>query len=203
MSHLKQFSYIIKDTDFKKGPHVSVVEIQSHPFQHPKELIGFVNQNGVLKLHGIIDENQPKVINEFVLVGTGATIPDDMIERLYRIDSVLIGDGQYGYHAYILLDPRGIPEAGSDVGLIPKFKLSITYSASASELDKVELDDFFTDFCDQHKGVVRYHPEEGDVDQVEIHGYTDSFRQDQAFHNFMGQLYKSSVIDDVNLTKAV
>jgi hypothetical protein len=203
MSHLKQFSYIIKDNEFRNGPHISNIKIVSPPFQHPKELIGIVNQNGVLKIHGIINENKEKVENEFVMAGTGATIPPELIDRLYRVGSVLVGDGQYGYHCYILLDPRGIPEEGSDVGVEPKFKVTINLNAEADEDDLEALVDFVNLFCAEHKGVLRTHQQAHQDHQLEVHGYNDVFRHDQAFHNFMGQLYKSSVIDDIILSKSV
>jgi hypothetical protein len=202
MSHLKQFSFVIPDGDFQNGPHVSYIQIESHPFQHPKELLGFVNQNSVLKVYGIIDENQPKVLTEFVMVGTGATIPSEIIDRLFRVDSVLL-EGRFGYHLYLLQDPRGIPEEGSDIGITAKFKVEITLDQSADVSETEELMGYLETFCSAHKGVMRLHAENLVNGSVEIHGYNESFRHDQVFHNFMGHLYKSSVVDNVDWSKNV
>lgn len=204
MPHLKQFSFIIGKRDFNIGPIVSRIKINAHPFKHPKELVGIVVQNGTLKIHGIIDENEPKVDHEFVLVGTGATIPNDLIDRLFRIGTVLLGDeGEYGYHAYILQDPRGISEDASDAGLTPKFLVSIKFDDQALHDQLAETVARIEAFCAQHKGVVRFHPECGEEGYAEVHGYSHEFRQDQEFHNFMGALYSSPVVDDVVLTKSV
>lgn len=203
MPHLKQFSFIINQRDFTVGPHVSRFKIHTHPFQHPKDLIGIVNQNEVLKIHGIVDQNEPKVDHEFLLVGTGATVPDDLIDRLFRVGTVLLGEGLYGYHAYILQDPRGIPEGASDKGLTPKFKVALKLDDQALHDQLAETVAKIEEFCEQHKGVVRYHPECGEEGYVEVHGYSHAFRQDQDFHNFMGAMYSSPVVDDVVLSKSV
>lgn len=202
MSHLKQFAFPIEN--FTNQP-VSHISIDTHPFQLPAELLGVVNQNGQVKIHGIVDVNQPKTVEEFLVVGTGGTIPPELLQRLYRVGTVLLSDNRYGYHVYHLGERRGIPTAGSDLGITPKFKLVVTLNdaAETDDDDVVSLIEHLSAFCDRHPGLVRLHLEKSEDGIIELFGFNDEFRHDQEFLNLQGYLYKVDSVSEVNVSKNV
>jgi hypothetical protein len=202
MSHLKQFAFAIENFTNQQVSHVS---IDTHPFQLPAELLGVVNQNGQVKIHGIVDVNQPKTVEEFLVVGTGGTIPPELLERLYRVGTVLLSDNRYGYHVYHLGERRGIPTTGSDLGITPKFKLSLNLEDACNTEDDevVELIEHLKAFCAKHSGLVRLHLEQSEEGIIELFGFNDEFSHDQEFLNLLGYLYKAESVSNVNVSKNV
>jgi hypothetical protein len=202
MSHLKQFSFVIENFTKQQVSHLS---IDTHPFQLPAELLGVVNQNGEVKIHGIVDVNQPKTIEEFLIVGTGGTVPSELLARLYRVGTVLLSDNRFGYHVYHVGERRGIPAAGTDLGITPKFKLLLNLDDATDTNDDevVALIEHLTAFCVKHSGLVRLHLEKSHEGIIELFGFNNEFQHDQEFLNLVGYLYKADSVSDVNISKNV
>lgn len=202
MSHLKQFSFAVENFTNQQVSHIS---IETHPLQLPTEILGVVNQNGQVKIHGIVDVNQAKTIEEFLIVGTGGTVPSELLQRLYRVGTVLLSDNRFGYHVYYVGERRGIPTAGTDLGITPKFKLLLNLDDATDTNDDevVALIEHLTAFCLKHSGLVRLHLEKSNEGIIELFGFNDEFRHDQEFLNLVGYLYKAESVSDVNVSKNV
>lgn len=100
MSQFFQYSYGVEypTKSFKR------FVIKAPNFIRPQELISAVNQHGEIKLHAVVDSQSEITDHEFLLVGTGAQIPAEYIDRIYRIAALNLADGKYGYHLYGLID---------------------------------------------------------------------------------------------------
>lgn len=92
--------------------HTYELEVTRHPRTqtifmntpvNPKELMGAVNQAGKLKVHTLVDTCREKAEHEFLVVGTGRSIPEEYTSRLIRLNSLLFSDGQFGYTIYYLM----------------------------------------------------------------------------------------------------
>jgi len=200
-SHIKQFSFPINMDSIVRGGF-SLVEIESHPFVHPKELMSAVNQAGQVKIHCPVDINQPKKTHVIAVVGTGATIPSDMIDCLYKPTPLLLGDSRFGYHIYLVSDLRGVVENGSDAGLKPVFK--ITVSVDIYDLNSRDvLEDFVDNFCVAHPTVIRAHKEELDQGVLELFCYNEEFSHQPEFSKLMSYLYTAKAVLNVSLGKNV
>lgn len=99
MSSFKQYSFQLQSP---KDGVARVVSIKSHPFHRGSELVNVVNQGGKIKIHAVVDEDKPKEKIEFLVAGTGSDIPENLANRIHKIGTVLISDGQFGYHFYMI-----------------------------------------------------------------------------------------------------
>lgn len=185
--HIKQFSFPINMDKIVHGGF-TLIEIESNPFKHPKELLSVVNQAGQVKLHCPVDINSPKVTNIVAVVGTGATIPSEMIDRMFKIGNVLVGDSRFGYHLYYISDLRGVVENGSDAGLKPVFSVKVSvdlYDINSRDV----LEDYVDSFCAAHPTVIRAHKDDLEKGLLELFVYNDEFRHQPEFSKLMSYLF--------------
>ncbi|MFK4132192.1 hypothetical protein ACI2KR_07855 [Pseudomonas luteola] len=97
MSRYQQQSFIAP-TPTING--VRLFTIEAHDFIRPKELMSAVNQREKIKIHCLTDTSTPIRPRQFMLVGTGDWIPEEMIDRIYHVASLTLEDGKFGYHLY-------------------------------------------------------------------------------------------------------
>lgn len=199
--HLKQFSFLIDQASINHGGFATV-DIYSHPFVHPTEMVSLVNQAGKIKVYAVVDINQPKQNHQVVIVGTGATIPYEMVDSLYKIGQIFLVDGQFGYAGYIVSELRGVVPNGSDAGLKPVF--SIKVSVDVDDEDEVDsLVEEINNFCSAHSSVIRAHLEHLEDGTIELFCYNNEFRHQPEFSQLMSFLYTASAVDGVNIGKSV
>jgi len=199
--HIKQHSFPINMDEIVRGGF-TLVEIESHPFKHPKELMSVVNQAGLVKLHCPVDVNQPKVTSQIAVVGTGSTIPSEVIDRLYKIGNILVGDSRFGYHIYLVSELRGIAENGSDAGLKPVFSVKVSldvYDLNARDV----LEEYVDGFCEAHPSVIRAHKEELDNGVLELFVYNNEFRHQPEFTKLMTYLFTAKGATNVTVNNGV
>jgi hypothetical protein len=78
-----------------------VFSLKTRPLDRP-HLLSVVNQGGKIKIHAVVDETKAMVKTQFLVVGTGNSIPEDLIDRITKIGQVILDDGQFGYHFYLI-----------------------------------------------------------------------------------------------------
>ncbi|AXH60331.1 hypothetical protein [Pseudomonas amygdali] len=199
--HIKQHAFPINMDEIVHGGF-TLVDIKSHPFKHPKELMSVVNQAGVIKLHCPVDINQQQVTSQIAVVGTGSTIPSEIIDRLYKIGNILVGDSRFGYHIYLVSELRGIVENGSDAGLKPVFSVKVSldvYDLNARDV----LEDYVDGFCEAHPSVIRAHKEELDNGVLELFVYNNEFRHQPEFTKLMAYLFTAKGATNVTVNNGV
>jgi hypothetical protein len=78
-----------------------VFSLKMKPIHRP-ELMSVVNQGGKIKIHAVVDDAKAMIKTQFMVVGTGNAIPEDLVDRITKIGQVILDDGQFGYHFYLV-----------------------------------------------------------------------------------------------------
>lgn len=91
----------------KKGEKSRIHRIKTGPFHRNHELLDLVNQGGKIKLHALVDSELPVGTVDILVVGTGCEIDEDLVDRIEKIGSLILNDGQFGYHYYLLSPAEG------------------------------------------------------------------------------------------------
>lgn len=91
----------------KKGEKSRVHRIKTAPFHRGHELLDLVNQGGKIKLHALVDNELPVGSVDILVVGTGCDVDDNLVDRIQKIGSLLLNDGQFGYHYYLVSPAEG------------------------------------------------------------------------------------------------
>jgi hypothetical protein len=130
---MRQFSYTFQTPTNE----ASTYRFKAHPFLRPDEFLSVVAQDNGIKLHALVDEAKPQMVYEILIVGTGQAIDDSLIERLYKVGSVLL-HGQYGYHVYYLGATRQLPI--EEATKTPEFALHLEWKADLTENEREDYD---------------------------------------------------------------
>lgn len=199
-AHIKQFSHILPLESHQFGAF-SLVEIMAHPFCHPTELLSVVNQGGKIKLHAAEDINGEKRPYQFAIVGTGSTIPVEIIDRLYKVGQLILNDGAHGYAVYLVGELRGVAPNGSDAGLTPCSIIKVDVDLD-EENSVAELQDTLGRFCNDHSSVIRRH-DNLDEGFIELFCYNKEFKHTPEFSWLMSHLYTSQAVDNVKITNTL
>lgn len=177
---MRQFSYTLQTPTNEAALH----RFKAHPFLRPDEFLSVVAQDNGIKLHALVDENKPQVSYEILIVGTGQAIDDSLIERLYKVGSVLLDD-QYGYHVYYLGEARPLP--AEDGSKKPEFALHLEWKEdlTASESEdydnlNAKIDRFVVDHDELCELVIS-----DDADHLYVVFFNADFRQHPDFSALM------------------
>lgn len=148
MGQFSQHAYTIPTP--KKGEKAKIHRIKAGALHRGHELLDIVNQGGKIKLHALVDNNLPSGTIEILVVGTGNDIDDSLVNRIQKITSLVINDGQFGYHYYLVTPTEG-GERGHSL-----LEVTITYDIRKglpSDLEAIlaqyqlELSDFYSEIC--------------------------------------------------------
>lgn len=189
MSTFKQHAYVIPTP--KKGEKTKLHRIKSGPFHRDHELLDLVNQGGKIKLHALVDEELPVGTVEVLVVGTGNEVPDDLIDRIQKIGSLLINDGQFGYHYYLVSPAEGEAFGGNEVLITIKF--------DDRKGDASDLEDTITQFNSALHAFGMTLSFEGD-DTIVLTFRHPGVRQTREFKQLMGELYAQTMVTSVNVS---
>lgn len=88
----------------------TVVQFPSGDLYKPKEFMNVLNKHGKIKIHALVDKHTETTLKQVLIVGTGGHVEEDIVEQLMHIGSVTFGDGQYGYHFYLIGDESQIED---------------------------------------------------------------------------------------------
>lgn len=171
----------------KKGEKSKVHRIKTNPIHRDHELLSLVNQGGKIKLHALVDADLPPCSTEILVVGTGCEIDESLVNRIRKIGSLLLNDGQYGYHYYLVSPTEGAGET----------ELSITLRYDDSKVASSDIEDVVTPYL---ASLRQYNPSlsfEGD-DAVVLTFVHASVRQSHDYAAMMSELYRSDLIKGVS-----
>lgn len=175
----------------KKGEKSKIHRIKTQPFHRGHELLSLVNQGGKIKLHALVDADLPPCTTDILVVGTGCEIDEDLVNRIHKIDSLVLNDGQFGYHYYLVS-----PAEGSGFG---QDELSVTLKYDDRKVSASDLEDTINPF---HLELRTYGPSlvfQGDDTIVLTYLYS-SVRQAPEFKQMMSELYGSDLITGVSFS---
>lgn len=175
----------------KKGEKCKVHRIKTHPLHRNHELLSVVNQSGKIKVHALVDLEMPPSTVDILVVGTNCEISEDLVDRIHKIGSLVLNDGQFGYHYYLVS-----PNEGSGSG---KDELVVSLKYDDRKVTASDLEDIITPF---HQELRIYGPSlafEGNDTIVMIFAHS-SARQSAEFKLMMSELYGSDLITSVNFS---
>lgn len=198
MSRIMQFNFPVprNEIDFKNP---CIVETQCRPLYRPREMMQAVNHGGQIKIHMLVDADQPERLERFLIIGTGHEIAGHLVDSLRSIGHLLMNDGQFGIHVYHI---ETHPEAGQETP--NKAKLTIEFTLYDKAQAGVIVD--FTRLINQFIGrygekVVWEQATSGGVGPHKIHILDESFLHCDAFADFKERLYRDPVVCTIKITK--
>lgn len=195
---MRQLSFILDVS--ANCPMVQVV--QSAPFVRPEEFLSVVNQNGKIKLHGLVDDSQDVMDHTILVVGTGKSVPVEHVDALYKIGSVLVNENQYGYHLYYLGVPRGevnLEDASAEK--TPKFHMDIFWKDEGADSDCRDyetLNALIDTLCDENPEEMEVIPTYTD-ENLRIQFFSNEFRHGVDFGQLLLSVSSNSAVKAFNL----
>lgn len=174
-----------------------VFNLKMKPIYRP-ELMSVVNQGGKIKIHAVVDDAKAMVKTQFLVVGTGNHIPEDLVDRISKIGQVIIDDGQFGYH-YYLVTPADHEKADTDssnpIHIIAQWLPGL-------DVDVPAVDEMIkTMRFSQHLSSVDV-AYQGD-DCVVVNLPNGKVRDTQAFKDLMEFFYAHADVDSVGINKGL
>lgn len=190
MPTFKQHSYLIPVP--KKGEKPKIHRIKSAPFHRGHELLGLVNQGGKIKLHALVDVDLPEDYEEILVVGTNNQVDEDLVERIQKIGSLILNDGQYGYHYYHVSKPEFSGLAPSGESMI---KISLTLDETKGDAAMLE-DGIYR----RAQGLKAYGFEfEPDVESMTLTFQKPEVRTTAVFSDLMAFIYSMPVAHGIKV----
>lgn len=188
MSRYRQYSY---ELPAPRSGQDKIYTFNAEAFVKPDEFLSVVNQYGKAKLHAVVDTTTEKVEKKILIIGTGQSIPDDLINRISKIGTLNFGDGQFGYHYYL------VQEESVDFYK----KIVISKRRDADEFDFEGLRISVVQFAANYSAYIEIF-EESEVDSEEDDYVTiklkhkeSKFEQTPEFKDFILNLYSSDLAD--------
>ena len=191
---MRQYSYSFQPTSNQQ----QVYRFSAHPFLRPEEFLSVVAVGDEIKLHALVDEGQPAVIYQVLIVGTGQQIDDSLLEHLYKVGVVEL-HGRYGYHVYFLGDARELPGATEE--RVAQFELRMEWKDDVCEqagFDYVNLNAHIDRFYAEHADVCELLIGE-DEQYLSLVFFDENFRQHPDFSALMLAVCASTAVQEFSL----
>ena len=187
MGRYRQYSYVLKSPEKGQGKEIEIV---ANKFVQPEKFLSIVNQYGEPKIHAIVDTESDLKKYKLLVIGTGQSIPEEYIDCLIKIGSLVFSDGQYGYHYYLVDD-----NFNGDF-----YKKIVIKSRDGSDSD--EFDDLKEDillFVNAHPDyldtILSFDHDEDSVITVVMKNKSAEFEKTEEFKDFITVLCNIEVAD--------
>lgn len=199
MSKYVQHSFPVEaSTESFKRPFI--FEADAHPFVNGHRCLSVVNQGGTPKIYGLVDTHQEMRQVRFLIIGTNHEVPEELIDRLHLVGSVLLSDGRYGHHVYYIDDypenhrsarPSTVKASSVTFGLKPA-----TNSADEKLLSSIY------ELCNKHRGRIVLVPDQGHMLAFTLRVLDPMFNEEPEFAELMDTLYDEPAVEWVRVNKA-
>jgi hypothetical protein len=200
MSRIMQFNFQVprNEIDFKNP---CIVETQCRPLYRPREMMQAVNHGGQIKIHMLVDADQPERLERFLIIGTGHEIAGHLVDSLRSVGHLLMNDGQFGIHVYHI---EAHPEAGQQVPKKAKLTVEFRFYDHVQVGDMMEFSEMINVFFSRWKDQVVWDKgPNGGEDPNKIHILNDSVVRSDAFAEFKERLYQAPVVKTMKIIKLV
>jgi hypothetical protein len=198
MSRIMQFNFPVprNEIDFKNP---CIVETQCRPLYRPREMMQAVNHGGQIKIHMLVDADQPERLERFLIIGTGHEIAGHLVDSLRSIGHLLMNDGQFGIHVYHI---ETHPEADKKVPK-PILTIELTLHEHSQVGAFIEFTRLLNLVTHNKDNAVWEQSPSGGAGPHKIHILNDSFLHSDAFAEFQECLYRDPVVKTIKMTKLV
>jgi hypothetical protein len=160
-----------------------------------------VNHGGQIKIHMLVDADQPERLERFLIVGTGHEIAGHLVDSLRSVGHLLMNDGQFGIHVYHIETHQ---EAGQEAPKKAKLTIEFTLYDHAFVGAIVDFTRLINQFTSRYgEKVVLEQDTPAGAGHHKIHILCDSFLRCEAFADFKERLYQDPVVRSIKMTKLV
>ena len=179
-----------------------IFEADAHPFVNGHRSLSVVNQHGTPKIYGLVDTHQEVRRVRFLILGTGHEVPEEIVDRLHFLGSILLSDGRYGHHVYYV-DDYSAQAADAPARPTSLKASSVTFGLkpTSNAADERLLSSIY-ELCNKHRGRIVLVPEPGHVMAFTLRVLDPMFNEEPEFAELMDKLYDESVVEWVRVNKA-
>lgn len=188
MSRYRQYSY---ELPTPRGKQDKIYTFNAPEFVKSNDFLSVVNQYGKPKLYAVVDTATETTEKQILIIGTGQSIPDDLVNRISKIGTLNFSDGQFGYHYYLIQEDqvefykkivisrrKGVDELDFEGLRISVVRFSASYSAYIELFEGSHIDS-----------------DEDDCLVIRLKHRELKFEQTPEFKDFILNIYSSDLAD--------
>ncbi|MEG0869630.1 MAG: hypothetical protein RSG77_21695 [Hafnia sp.] len=174
--------------EFMAPRNGGIITFSAGTLVKPREFMGVVNQHAKLKIHAVVDTSGELVEHQVLVVGTGHSIDESLIDKLIKIGTLNFADGQYGYHFYLIHEEPEVCEYYKDV--------LIVFKGGLDPDDVEDLSSDIFDFASRNETAVDCFADDGNQQiKVRLKNKEAEFEKTPAFRDFILNLSVSDLVD--------
>lgn len=178
-----------------------IFEANAHPFMHGHLNLSLVNQHGRIKIYGLVDTSQELRLTRFLIMGTNHEVPEEIIDRIHLVGTVLLCDGRFGHHVFYIDDLQE-KHASARQSTVKASSVIFGLQPTAPNATYEKLLSSIYDLCNKHRGRVVLVSEGDNSLAFTLRVLDPMFNEEPEFADLMDKLYDEPAVEWVRLNKA-